>query len=397
MNHYQEIIEIAKNITERLIAIRRDFHRHPELGLNERRTAKVVQEQLEKLDLKVTSSIGKTGLCGLLEGKSRGKCIAIRSDMDALPITERRESPYKSINEGKMHACGHDAHMSCVLGAAMILSHFQERISGSVKFIFQPAEEILTGGAIEMIAEGVLENPHVDAIISLHTDPQTKTGKIAIKKGPLMASADLFTIEIAGEGGHGAGPHLANDTIVTSSEVILALQTIASRRIDPLSPVVVSVGSIHGGTSFNILPPKVTLKGTVRTLSVEVQEQIPGIIEKIVEKVCEAHGCTSEVRYNKGVPVLFNDGEMVELFRKTTQQMYGDESVRELQNPVMGGEDFACYLEKVPGAMLWLGVRNEQKGVIHPWHSPYFDIDEEALPFGTAILSAIVLNYLTTT
>ena len=385
---------MAREMKERLVEIRRDFHRHPETGFNETRTGKVIADHLEGLGLKVESGVGRTGICGLLEGSGGTRCIAVRADMDALPMQEEKESPYRSANEGVMHSCGHDAHMTCALGAAAILSRLKEELGGSVKFIFQPAEEMLPGGARLMIEDGILEHPAVNAIISLHTDPLTESGKIAIRGGPLMASADIFTIGVTGDGGHGALPHLASDTVVTSAEIVAALQTIASRRIDPLVPVVVSICSIHGGTSFNILPAEVELKGTVRTLSREARDRVQDLIKEISENICCAHRCRARIDYREGVPVLVNDGGIIELVRKSAVALFGEESIRELKDPIMGGEDFAFYLERIPGAMFWLGVRNAEVDAVHSWHSPYFDIDEEALPVGAAVLSEAVCRYL---
>jgi amidohydrolase len=388
------IHEKANTLASTLIDLRRDFHMHPELGFEETRTASVIETHLKALNLAGVTPMGGTGLCGLLKGSAPGRCIAIRADMDALPVQEMKDSPYKSVHEGKMHACGHDVHMSCVLGAAMILAELRDHIRGAVKFIFQPGEEVLPGGARSMITAGIMNNPPVDAIIALHTDPQTESGKLALKKGPLMAGADIFTVRVTGKGGHGALPHLVNDTIVAASETIIALQTLVSRQIDPLSPAVLSVGAIHGGTAFNVLPEEVAFKGTVRALDGDVLKKFPGNIRRVVEQVSAAHGCRAELDYTRGVPVVVNDGDIIDVVKKAAITLFGEGCIENLENPVMGGEDFACYLEKARGAMVWLGVRNEEKDAVYSWHSPRFDIDEDAIAFGAAILCAAAVDYL---
>ncbi len=394
----EEISERIKKITDqlfpKLVKLRREFHQYPELAYKEFETSKRITRELKKLRLEVKTKVAKTGVVGLLKGSKGGKTVALRADMDALPLVEQTNLPYKSKNKGVMHACGHDLHMSCVLGSAMVLTKLKDKLSGNVKFIFQPSEEVGPGGAKPMIEEKVLENPKVDGIFSLHSDSSIPVGKVGIKFGPMMAQADSFDLAIIGKGGHGARPQDGVDAIVVASQVVSSLQTIASRKINPTCPVVVSIGQIEGGTARNIICDKVILKGTVRSLEKNVAKKAPILIKEITSGIVKSFGADFEFHYSPGYPVLINDPKMTDLAKKAIELLYGKDKVYKILNPMMGAEDFAYFLQKIPGTMMRLGIRNEKKKAIYPWHHPKFRVDEDAIKVGTAVLSQCVLNFL---
>ncbi|RXT08732.1 M20 family metallopeptidase [Ammoniphilus sp. CFH 90114] len=386
------IMEQASKLKEEIIAWRRDFHQNPELSFEEHRTAEKVALHLKSLGLDVQTGVGRTGVVGILYGKEPGPTIALRADMDALPIHDQKQTGYKSTIPGKMHACGHDAHTSILMGAAQFLSQVKRPERGNVKFIFQPAEEN-GGGAEVMIQDGVLQNPKVDAIAGLHVFPGVPTGSITAVKGVGCAAADFIRIKVIGRGGHAAHPHTAVDSVTVTAQVITALQHIASRQVDPLDSVVITIGTIQGGSANNIIAPEVELTGTVRTLNPALREQMPEKIEKVIKGVTEAMGATYEFLYDKGYPSIINDDQMVELVLQTADAVLGA-GKQSLVKPSMGGEDFSYYTHVVPGAFFRLGVGNTEKNTTYPLHHPMFDVDEDALPLGVAMLSAIALNYL---
>jgi amidohydrolase len=293
-----------------------------------------------------------------------------------------------------MHACGHDVHMATVWGAAMILSCMKDEFTGAVKFIYQPSEEVHPGGAKPLIDAGVLRKPDVEIMFGLHVDSTIPAGTIGIKDGPMMAQADDFSLEILGRSGHGARPHETIDAVVVASNVILALQTIASRQVNPLQPVVVSIGMINGGSATNIIADKVILKGTARSLDSRLTKALPGMIEKVIAGVCSTYGAKFNLRYNRGYPVLFNDKQVNDIYRQSAKALFGPKAIIEIDEPSMGGEDFAYFARAVPGAMIRLGVGNKKIGADKPWHHPAFKADESAIPFGAAILAMAALNAL---
>ena len=394
MDIKKQIQALSQKHAAEMIALRRQLHQYPETALQEFQTQKVIAAKLKSVGCKVNAKLWKTSVVGLLSGKGKGRTVGIRSDMDALPITEQTGDPFASKNPGKMHACGHDVHMATIWGAAKILSELQNEFSGNVKFLFQPSEEVHPGGAKPMIEAGALKNPDVEMMFGLHVDSSIPAGAIGAKDGPMMAQADDWSIEIIGRPGHGARPHETIDPVVTASNVVLALQTISSRKVNPFIPVVVSVGVISGGTATNIIPEKVTLKGTARSITPQLTEDLPKMIEKIVAGVCQTHGAEYNLRYNRGYPVLFNDKKICDIYRKAAIELGGRKAVVELEYPSMGGEDFAYFAKAVPGAMVRMGVGNKKIGADKPWHHPGFKVGENAIPFGASVLALAVLTTL---
>jgi amidohydrolase len=375
-----------------LVEIRRTIHMHPELGFEEVETSRLVSEWLERFGLQVKKGMAKTGVVGLLNGKKPGKTVAIRADMDALPVDEANKVPYASKIKGKMHACGHDAHVAILLGVAKFFSSIPDQVRGNIKWIFQPAEEGGGGGRV-MVEEGVLENPKVDAIFGAHVFPFLPIGKVGVNEKEGLAAADRFTIKIMGKGGHAASPHVAKDPILAAGHLITEIHSIVSRNINPLESGVVTIGKVSGGTAYNIIPDDVELWGTVRSLNPQVREELKSRIEQVTQGVARSFLVDYRFDFEYGYPVLVNDPEMSKLVALACAKGIGKENV-EVLKPSMGGEDFAYYLEKVPGSFFRLGCRNEERGLIHPYHSSLFDIDEVILPFGVEMFVRIIDQYL---
>ncbi|GAB1155073.1 M20 family metallopeptidase [Paenibacillus illinoisensis] len=386
------LFELAQQLQPKLTNWRRDFHRHPEIGYEEVRTSGIVAEHLESLGLEVTRHVGRTGVVGLLRGETDGPTIALRADMDALPIQDQKSAEYRSKVEGKAHLCGHDAHTTILMGAAELLTGLGRPKSGNIKFVFQPAEEGLAG-ARAMIQDGVLENPKVDAIAGLHVTPGQDTGTVGVSKGVAFASADRLVIRVFGKGGHAARPHEGIDAIAVSAQVITALQNIASRLVDPLEPVVVTIGKITGGYMGTAIAPEVEMIGTVRTLSPTLRERMPALIEQVVRGVCASFGAGHEVVYGDGYPVVVNDHTMVDLLTETVDGLEWTKGWSSIP-PSTGGEDFAFYCEQIPGVFFRLGSGNEDERTRYPLHHPMFDLDETAMPYGVGMLSSIALEFL---
>ena len=377
----------VERLTEQLIEWRRDFHRHPEVAFQEQRTSSVVCSFLKSLGLPVTTYV-KTGLRAELEGKPGGRTVALRADLDALPLKEEGDKEYISENPDACHACAHDGHMAILMGVAHILSRRKEAFRGNVVFLFQPAEELPPGGAKPMVEKGALEG--VDAIFGLHLWQALPTGKIGIVKGPMMAQADNFSIKVIGKGGHGSMPQTTVDPILVASQLVVNIQSIVSRNIDPIKPAVVSFGTVKGGTVFNIIPGEVKLTGTARMFEASVQSLVEKRLKEITEETCKAFGATSEFQYDKGYPPLVNHEGMVDFVLDVVKEILGEGSVAEFA-PIMGGEDFTYYLQKVPGAFLFFGMGD---GMVYPHHHPRFDLDERALPLATFLMTSIALEYL---
>jgi amidohydrolase len=375
-----------------LAEIRRTIHMHPELMYEEEKTAGLVSDELEKFGIEVKKGVAKTGVVGLLRGAKEGKTIAIRADMDALPIEEANPVPYASKIRGIMHACGHDAHTAILLGVAKYFSSRADDLYGNIKWIFQPAEEGGAGGKI-MTDEGVLENPKVDAIFGAHVFPDLSIGKIGIHEKEALAAADHVIIKLIGKGAHGAYPHLSRDPILAAGHLITQIHSIVSRNISPLDSAVISLGKINGGTAFNIIPDAVEILGTARSLTPQVREQLKEKLEQVCRGVAKSFGLDCQFVFEYGYPPLVNDPQMSHLVATACGKAIGKENVEYIR-PSMGGEDFAYYLEKVPGSFFRLGCRNEKKGFVHPFHNSRFDIDEDVLPFGVEMFVRIIEEYL---
>jgi amidohydrolase len=394
----QQIARAAEALRQQLITQRRDFHMHPELSNREERTARVVAERLRALGLdEVKTGIGKHGVVALLKGSKPGPVVAVRTDMDALPIQETIDVPYKSQNPGVKHACGHDAHMTVELGVAEVLSKMRDQIAGTIKFIFQPAEEGAPageeGGASLMIKEGALENPRPQAIFGLHTMPSIEAGQIAYHSGPAMASSDRILITIRGKRSHGAQPHLGVDAIVVAAECISALQSIRSRRIDPLEPLVITIGTIKGGDRNNIIADEVKMEGTMRALNEDVRKRAQDLMRDTLRGVTTSYGATFELLFDGGNPATYNEPALVEETLPLLRRLVGAENLI-APKPFMPAEDFSFYQKVVPGFFYFLGVGNKAKGITAGWHTADFDVDEESLVVGVRVMSNVLLDYL---
>ena len=381
-----QITSAVKTLEPELAETRHHLHQNPELSDHEEQTARFVAERLRALGLDVREGVGGYGVVAELKGGRPGPTFALRADMDALPITEANEVPYKSRNPGVMHACGHDGHTTTLLGTAKLLTGMRDRLKGSIRFIFQPAEETV-GGAKRMCDDGAMKG--VEGIVALHGWPQVGLGQIGVKSGPMMAGADTFDIVVQGRGAHAAYPHQAVDPIVIGAQIVTALQTISSREFDPNEPVVVTVGQFHAGTAYNIIPGTAILSGTIRTLSREARTTTPDRIRRIAEGICSAGRATCEFTYREGTPPVLNDAGMVGLISEVGQEVLGADNVVSIPYSSMGAEDFAMYLEHAPGAMFRLGL-----GDVSPIHTPTFNFDDRALPIGVELFSRIALRFL---
>jgi amidohydrolase len=372
-----------------LIETRRDIHQHPELGFEETRTAGLIAERLRGLEYQVTPGVGKTGVVALK--KKDGRCVLIRADMDALPVEEANAVPYRSRAPGKMHACGHDGHVAIGLEVARRLAPLE--LDGSVKFAFQPAEEA-SNGAQAMISDGVLDSPRVDAAFGIHLWNDLPVGTVGIMAGPVMASVDQFEIEILGRGGHAAAPHQTIDPVLAAAHVVTALQSLVSRRRDPLSEAVVSVTEMHAGRAFNVIPDRADLRGTVRTFGGSFFEDAPRLVEETAQGIAAAFGAHVNVQYHRLSAPLINNEELSALMRDVAARVLGAGSVRQGVR-TMGGEDMAYFLERVPGCFAFVGsAPGSSSRRASPHHSPTFDIDEESLVIGAELLTETAITYL---
>jgi amidohydrolase len=396
----KKIFELANKQKEELTALRQDFHARPELSWQEVETSKKIEKRLQDLGFEnIRRGFKGTGSGVVADitgggpaGKEGPRCVALRADIDALPIQEENSLDYASKTEGVMHACGHDAHATILLGAAKILAEIKERFSGKVRLIFQPAEEAGNdSGAPAMIKEGALDG--VDAIGGLHVWSQLPVGVFATRSGPLMASADIWEVILQGQGGHGAMPHLAVDPTVAAGHLITMLQTVVSRETDPLESVVVSIGKIESGNAPNVIPDKATMRGNIRTTNRKTRSEMEGKVKRIVDGVAQAMRCSAKTIYTPIYPVTINDAELTDLYRQTAVHLFGKDKVEE--HPIiMGSEDFSYYGEKVPATFAILGIGDEKAGTNRAHHSPHFNANDEALAGGAALLSSFALNYL---
>lgn len=387
----------AEKFLSQVVNWRRDIHAHPELSQHEERTAGLVADVLEGLGLEVTRNVGGFGVVGVLRGSSEGKTVALRADMDALPLTEETGLEYASQNPGVMHACGHDTHTAMLLGAACALSEMREKIHGNVKFIFQPAEECNPiGGAPGMIRDGVLENPHVDALIALHVWPVFETGKIAVRSGSAMAASDRIFLTVKGQTAHGSRPDQGLDAIVAATYVVTGLQTIISRSVSPLEPAVLTIGKINGGYRYNVIPDCVKIEGTVRTVSAEMQAKIAELIERTAKGIAESLGAECEVEYVKGYPPLVNDSELAALTCESVRKNLGDDALIIPDQPELGAEDFAFFARERPAVMAWLGCRPANVDVRKAamLHNIKFCPDEDSFKYGIEYLVQSAIDFL---
>lgn len=387
-----EVKRLGEKYLQHMINLRETIHMYPEDGFSEFTTSKIIIEELEKLGIKVQKNVAKTGVVGLIEGKYPGKTVLLRADMDALKIQEQADVEYKSKIDGMMHACGHDGHVAGLLGAAMILNELKDNLHGNVKLVFQPAEE-REGGALPMIEEGVLENPKVDAAFAAHLWGYLNEGEVHLKEGPMMASPDIFNIKVIGKGGHGAVPQEAIDPIVITCQIVNSLQTIVSRKINPLDPVVITCGRIQGGDCHNVIPNEVELEGTIRTFNEETRNWVPKVMEDLIRGITTSQGAAYEFKYEPKYPALINDKYMTSFAKESLKKVVGEENVFDLKEPNMGGEDFAYFAQKVPSAFIFVGIaNNKSEPVIH--HNPYFKWDSKNVGILAQSLSQIAIDYL---
>lgn len=387
-----DFISEAQALFETTRALRRDFHRHPELGFNEFRTAGVVARELNELGLEVSTGIGKTGVVALLEGARPGPVVLARFDMDALPILEETAAEYASQNPGVMHACGHDGHTAIGLTVARILEAHREELGGTVKFVFQPAEEGL-GGAEAMLADGVLENPRPDYSLALHLWNDQPLGWLGVTPGPAMAASDRFQITLTGRGGHGAAPHLAVDPVLAGAQVVTALQSIVARNIDPLKSAVVTVTSLAGGEAFNVIPSTVSIRGTIRSFEPQVRSLVMERFHQVVDGVAQAMGCQAQIETWRITPAVVNDPVVTNRVQSVAERLLPDCDLDKVER-TMGSEDMAYLMDDVPGCYFFIGSADAARGLNAPHHNPFFDFDEAALPRAAAMMAAAVVELL---
>lgn len=382
----------SETLRESLVAWRREFHRNPELGFQEHHSASIIAQRLRELGYQVQTGIAKTGVVGLLTGTRPGPVVMLRFDMDALPLAEENEVAYASQNPRAMHACGHDGHMAIGLGVATLMAKRRQEMGGDLKLVFQPAEEGMNG-AEAMIREGVLENPRPDVCLIAHLWNEKPVGTLDVSPGAIMAAADRWTCVVRGQGGHGALPHQTIDPIVATAQIVTALQTIVSRNVSPLETAVVTVGSIHGGDAFNIIPAQVELTGTIRTYNPQVREKVAQRTREIIEGVARAYGAEATLEIEPITPATINDAQVVTVVRAAAEAVMGAANVSSGER-TMGSEDAAFFLRQIPGCYFFLGSANPERGLNAPHHNPRFDFDEEALPLGVAVFMQALEHYL---
>lgn len=390
----KHIQNLAGQCHPEMVDMRRHLHRHPELSYQEFETTEYIIERLQGMGIPADRPL-ETGCVGIIEGgKKSDRVIALRADIDALPIQEEgdHKKEFLSENKGVAHCCGHDSHTANLLGTAKILSELKEEIEGTVLLVFQPGEEKLPGGGRLLCETGYLQEKGVDVIYGLHSSPLHKPGTIALRKGPLMARPDEFKIEIIGKGGHAAAPHLAVDPIVLAAQVVNDIQTIVSRTVNPTEPAVVTVGKISGGTAHNIIPGKVEMIGTVRTFSEDTANMIKDRIEAIVKGITESAGASYTFEFDFGYPAVINTDWATDVVIKTASEIIGEDQVQLLDDPIMAGEDFAFYQQHFPGVFFFLGSGREETGSTHTWHHPQYNIDEECFKTGAALMASLVFQ-----
>lgn len=388
---HPDFMKEAEALFSETVDIRRDLHAHPEIGFQEVRTSGIVADTLTALGMEVQRGVGQTGVVGLLEGPRPGPTVLMRFDMDALPIQEESKAPYASQNPGAMHACGHDGHVAMGLTIAKIMSRYQQQIAGTLKFVFQPAEEGL-GGAFAMIADGVLENPKPDVAFAMHLWNPTPYGKVRVVEGPCMASSSVFTLTVNGKGGHGAAPHLAVDPILAAAHIVAALQSIVSRNVNPQDSVVVSIGQFLAGTTFNVIPERAYLKGTVRSYNEELHRMIYRRILEMATRMAHAFSCTATMETIAIVSAVVNAPEPTSSVREAAAQILGRENI--MEHRTMASEDMGYILEEVPGCYFFVGSHSGDEDDFYPHHHPKFDFDERAMMNGVAVMAQAAANYV---
>lgn len=388
-----EISDRAEADTARVVALRRKLHRYPEIGHQEFKTTALLKDELKKLNLRIFDRHAATGLWAELDTGRKGPVIAVRTDIDALPVAEQTGLPFASRRSGFMHACGHDVHMATLVAVARLLARFKDRLRGVVKFICQPAEEIPPGGARPLIRAGVLSNPEVDAILALHVDPVLPTGTIGIRDGLSMAAVFDFDLRVVGKSGHAALPHEAVDAVTTAAQIVTGIQQIVSRMTNPVEPTVITFGSIKGGGIRNVIAGEVMLEGTARTLDRSMSKKLPKLITRTAHGIARGLGARALVTPIAEYPALVSDARVNRFVTESFRVICPKGKVRRLP-VVLGAEDFSCYLQQVPGAMFRLGVGNKKIGADKPWHHPAFTVDEDALPIGVKTMTATVVNML---
>jgi amidohydrolase len=388
-----ELLDSARALEPRIVSDRRTIHSHPEMGYHEEQTSTLVQARLRDLGIQYRSGLAKTGVVAQIKGElGDGPCVLLRADMDALPIDEKSGVPFASEVPGVMHACGHDAHTAMLLGAAQLLMDRRSTFAGTVKLMFQPAEEG-GAGAARMIEDGVLADPPVDAAFMLHVWPDLDAGQVSCGPGPQLAGADAFTITIEGQGGHAAYPHLTIDPVVVGAQVVLALQTLVAREVDPTVPAVVTIGSFTAGNKSNVIADRAVLMGTIRAFDDELFAHLEDRLREVVTGVAAALRAKAHIEFEMRYPPSICDPDMAEQLGASARTLLGPEAVL-LSQPEMGAEDFAFVLQKVPGAMLWLGVKHPSWPKPKPVHTATFDIDESALPIGSSAMAGVALDFL---
>ncbi len=381
------IKKLSKKYKQNVINLRREFHKYPEASLHEYKTIERIEKELDTLKIPYTR-IAETGVMAEIKGLNPGKTIALRADIDALSVTELTECEYTSKNEGFMHACGHDCHISMLLGGAMILNDIKSELNGTVRLLFQPAEEVALG-AKKMIQAGALEN--VDGVFGMHVWSDIDYGSVCVQEGPLMASADLFTLKIEGKGGHGSAPQQGIDAVIASSAIVMNLQSIISRELNPLEPAVVSVGSLNAGTRFNVIASEGVLSGTTRSFNQDIRMKFPEMIQRIAQDTASAYRAKATLEYTFGTPVVINDATCSQLAKESLSKIDAKSITME---KITCAEDFAEYLNLVPGVLALVGVKNESKGACFPQHHPKYTVDEDALEIGSALYAQYAQDFL---
>lgn len=394
-----DFLNKAEELFAYMQAMRRDFHMHPELGFQEVRTAGIVAKELRELGLETTTGIAETGVVSILEGGKPGPVLLLRFDMDALPIDEETGAEYASTTPNVMHACGHDGHVAIGLTVAKMLNEVRDDLAGTVKFVFQPAEEGVVGqkgmgGAEQMMDEGVLSNPKVDYTLALHLWNGKPLGWLGIGTGPQMAGAEYFKITVYGKGAHGAMPHVSVDPILAAAQIVNALQGIVARNIDPGKPAVITVASIQGGEAFNVIPPKVEMTGTIRTFDIDIRQIVIQRFEEIVQNTARAMGCTVEIELKRVSPAVINEEKITESVQATARMLYPKAEIEGGKYLTMAAEDMSYMLEKVPGCFFFIGSANLEKGLDYDHHHPKFDFDEAVLPRAAALMAAAAADIL---